>query len=452
MNSRSLVLCLTLVTLPLPCELRAATASREAGESAGPARAWLHSPRTGAQVAPSPTGIDADCTHLDDNLWWNGFALPTLSGTVNALATDGADLIVGGSFTVAGLVHAPRVARWNGSAWSALGAGPPNTCNALTQWNAHLVAGCDASDLAAASPTVFEFDGSTWLPLGTFQGPGFAPRIMAMTTLGGDLIAGGGFGHADGDSTGPVARWDGAHWRALGAGCPAGFVRALAEVGSRLFAGGTFADGSAIKQWDGSTWSDVGAGLQYSSNPAGVYALLSDGTNLYASGQINQSGGVTFTGLPSWDGSTWSSLGSSVGAASSTGLGFYNGNIVASEAGAAGGMGMWDGSSWVTIPPGPTTIQTTLQQWGALLVTAEVTSLVGVPLTSHVAAYDGATWSSILVPWSPGTMAGADAELTSALNWHGQLVVAGFGMQRVGAQDHFDPSSSVAAWDGGAWA
>jgi hypothetical protein len=48
---------------------------------------------------------------------------------VHALAVSGTDLYAGGRFTTAGGVPATNIAKWNGSAWSALGAGisyPPS--------------------------------------------------------------------------------------------------------------------------------------------------------------------------------------------------------------------------------------------------------------------------------------------------------------------------------------
>src|SRR5262249_36904437 len=47
----------------------------------------------------------------------------TFSGNVYALAEAGTDLIALGDFTSVGVTTAPTIARWSGSAWSAMGAG-----------------------------------------------------------------------------------------------------------------------------------------------------------------------------------------------------------------------------------------------------------------------------------------------------------------------------------------
>jgi hypothetical protein len=82
---------------------------------------------------------------------WNGSAwsalgsgmmgLSTYSTTVNALAVSGTNLYAGGSFTNAGGVTANCIAKWNGSAWSALGAGMDGYVNALAISGSTLYAG-----------------------------------------------------------------------------------------------------------------------------------------------------------------------------------------------------------------------------------------------------------------------------------------------------------------------
>ncbi len=66
---------------------------------------------------------------------WNGSAWSALGSGMNssvvALAVSGTDLYAGGEFTTAGGVSASRIAKWNGSAWSALGSGVNNSVLAL---------------------------------------------------------------------------------------------------------------------------------------------------------------------------------------------------------------------------------------------------------------------------------------------------------------------------------
>ena len=52
-----------------------------------------------------------------------GLGLGDGQRSVYALAVSGTDLYAGGHFTTAGGVTANYIAKWDGSAWSALGSG-----------------------------------------------------------------------------------------------------------------------------------------------------------------------------------------------------------------------------------------------------------------------------------------------------------------------------------------
>ena len=55
-----------------------------------------------------------------------GLGLGDGQRSVYALAVSGTDLYAGGCFTTAGGSAANYIAKWNGSAWSALGSGMNN--------------------------------------------------------------------------------------------------------------------------------------------------------------------------------------------------------------------------------------------------------------------------------------------------------------------------------------
>jgi hypothetical protein len=118
----------------------------------------------------------------------------------------GPALYAGGNFTTAGGGAASKIARWDGSSWSALGNGTNSAVNALAV-----------------------YDGG--------GGPA--------------LCAGGDFTTAGGVAASFIARWDGTSWSALGSGMDAG-VFAVAAFddggGPALYAGGGFT--SAIDSGD----------------------------------------------------------------------------------------------------------------------------------------------------------------------------------------------------------
>ena len=53
--------------------------------------------------------------------WDTIFTTQGMDGTVLALASGGGDVYAGGTFIHAGGVEVNRIARWNGSVWSAMG-------------------------------------------------------------------------------------------------------------------------------------------------------------------------------------------------------------------------------------------------------------------------------------------------------------------------------------------
>ena len=126
---------------------------------------------------------------------------------VRGLVAVGTDVYVGTDATdVDGIPQADHVARWNGSAWSAVGAGSGG--------------------------------GNGWFPA--------TAQINALTSDGANLFATGSFLDADGDARADnVAFFDGAAWHPVGSdgagnGPWSGTGHALAIVGRRLYAAGSF--------------------------------------------------------------------------------------------------------------------------------------------------------------------------------------------------------------------
>src|SRR6266567_4284728 len=57
--------------------------------------------------------------------WWTalGSGMGGINPNVFAMAVSGSDLYAGGNFTTAGGIAATNIAKWNGVTWSALGSG-----------------------------------------------------------------------------------------------------------------------------------------------------------------------------------------------------------------------------------------------------------------------------------------------------------------------------------------
>lgn len=201
---------------------------------------------------------------------WNGTLLNTvasgLDGAIVAIARNGANFYVGGSFINAGATPAEFIAQWDGSAWHALGSGMD-------------------------SP------------------------VVAVAVLNGKLYAGGPFSTAGGNSAPNLAVWNGTAWSSVGSGID-GPVNALLAVGNDLYVGGTFTHAggnvaNGLARWDGTSWHSVGmpAGVTLQGNPAQVTGLTNSGNAVFVGGHFDAAGGIPANNVARWDGTAFTSLG-----------------------------------------------------------------------------------------------------------------------------------------------
>ena len=240
---------------------------------------------------------------------WNGSTWSALGsglgGVANALAISGTDLYAAGGFTTAGGGSANRIAKWNGSAWSALGTGLNDQANALAISGSNVYVGGFFTTAGGVTVNqVARWNGSAWSALGT----GTNNFVWALTMMGSDLIAGGSFSTAGGGSANRIARWNGSAWSAMGTGLNDA-AKAFTVIGSNLYVGGDFttAGGSPanrVARWNGSAWSALGSGFN-----ASVTSLANDGSNVYAGGYFVTSGATTVNRLAKWNGTAWTAMG-----------------------------------------------------------------------------------------------------------------------------------------------
>jgi len=204
-----------------------------------------------------------------------------------------------------------------GETWDtfASGAGVNGPVRAVTTFDGNLIVGGQFGTAGGVPGTfvIAGWDGTGWFSLGDpVTGVGLNNSVLALTTFGTDLIAGGLFTLANGMPASHIAKWNGTTWSPLGAGLN-GEVYALAVFNNELYGGGAFtkAGGTTVNyiaKWNGSAWSKLGTGVDGNSI---VFALTSFNGGLIVGGQFAMAGGVAGTpGIARWSGSTWSALGS----------------------------------------------------------------------------------------------------------------------------------------------
>lgn len=223
--------------------------------------------------------------HWDDQFMTNGLNAPAL-----AMLQDGSTLYLGGNFTQAGGTAAAHVVAWNGSAWSALGAGLDGPVYALAMDSGILYAGGDFTGKVA------RWDGSAWSVIP--DGPN--NRVQALAASGGVLYVGGDFTMTGAAAAAKyIARWDGSVWSSMGVLSNAPTHRIVVASGT-VYAVGTGAP--SLSRWNGSAWIRLGL------TNGQIHDLHADAAgNLVAAGRFDGPS-VAHTSVGRWDGSTWTKL------------------------------------------------------------------------------------------------------------------------------------------------
>jgi hypothetical protein len=151
----------------------------------------------------------------------------------------------GGDFTTAGGVSANRVARWDGSSWSALGSGMNTRVTSLQM-------GRDGSVYAGGGFTtaggvtanrVARWNGTAWSALGS----GANDYVFSLQTgADGDVYAGGFFTTAGGGSASHIAKWNGIVWSPLGGGTSGNVTSMVFDTHGDLVLSGPFSGGGGV--------------------------------------------------------------------------------------------------------------------------------------------------------------------------------------------------------------
>jgi len=235
---------------------------------------------------------------------------------------DGPALYAAGDFTTAGGETANQIARWDGTAWEALGEGLDNDVRALAVFDDGsgpvLYAGGLFHTAGTASATgIAKWDGGEWSALDSPLGGGL-PFVYAFEVFddgtGPALYAGGTMFTAGGKQAPNIARWDGSAWTSVGGGV-SNWVSGLRAFDDALYAGGAFTTAGGVSalrvaRWDGDSWSGMGAGTAGDFPWVNTLLPFDDGTGpaLYVGGWFESAGGQPANRIARWDGETWSRL------------------------------------------------------------------------------------------------------------------------------------------------
>lgn len=284
--------------------------------------------------------------------WQNG----NVNGVVNAIAVaPNGDVYVGGSFTMAGTTAALNVAKWNGTTWSALGAGLTYSVVALT-----VDSNGNVFTAGSTAPTqrLDRWNGTSWVAIGT--GVSSSTIFALAADQAGNVYAGGSFSTYTGSVGNGIAKWSGTAWSAMGTGLNSPVYALAFDNAGTLYAGG--GGGSAqgaigyVARWMGTSWQGVGSSL-----PSVVVSVAADGNgNVYAGHYPPSpySGPNPTIGLAKWNGTSWQQVGNGPAPMAfalvvDSNNALYMGSSFASIDGvAAHDVAKWNGTAWSAVGTG----------------------------------------------------------------------------------------------------
>lgn len=237
----------------------------------------------GVKKYDTGTGTISDVGRIDMT------GVEELSGRIQALEFIGTDLYATGFFveaesTVGGVVAVSSLAKWDTvtEEWLDVGGGitesdgvSPGVGNALAVIGSTLFIGGDFAKMGGSSiDNVGTWNGSAFSALGA----GLDGIVRALAVNGANVVAGGAF-------TDKIKEWDGAAWSTFGGGVN-GTVYALAVYLADVYAVGNFTDaGNHIARCSAGEWSVLDTGLNNTS-----YAIALNNDDVYVGGLFTTAG------------------------------------------------------------------------------------------------------------------------------------------------------------------
>lgn len=211
------------------------------------------------QVGDDLPPVQAIAYDPDGRLWIGGGSatgfVGKLDGTTFTIIEDGfdapvgqldvasaTDIVVGGSFANVGTLAAAHIARYDGTAWSALGAGLPASPTAIAHAGAKVYA--STADEGMGQLTLGLYEGTTWSELAT-PASGLTSmsfyNFNALRILGDSIIAVGTAPLDDKSGRGALIYQNG-HFRPLGGGVHAALLTDIAITSEAIWVAGLIAE------------------------------------------------------------------------------------------------------------------------------------------------------------------------------------------------------------------
>jgi hypothetical protein len=232
--------------------------------------------------------------------------------------------------------------------------------------------------------------------------------------------------------------------------------------GPQLYVGGHFrnAGGKAVyhvASWDGASWSSVGSGLSHEVHALEVFNDGS-GSDLYAGGRFSVHWGGNVNHIASWDGVTWSPVGGGINNTvhalaaytDASGPAIYAGGMFTSAGGTqALRIARWNGTTWSPVASGiggnwVNALAVFDDGSGPALYAAGRFFSAGGKSAANIAKWDGTKWSAL------GTGINGEVYALQAFDdgfGGGPVLYAGGLFSKAGGLS----AKYIARWDGVSW-
>ncbi len=378
------------------------------------------------------------------------------------------------------------LARWDGTSWTGFGSGLlPNPaypgsysrCHAVVTFDpdgsgperSYLYVGGDFYTAGGVtSPNLARWDGTNWSAVGA---GGLVYALYPATEAGAAVLyAAGQFASVAGVAAGGVARLAAGQWSALGSGLTTDCLVASLAVfdddgpGPKLpylsLAGAIPSWINSVSglpaynlaKWDGARWVPWGQSLDA---PSHAFATFDDGHGpaLYASGEFSIAGGGYVHHIARWSGSAWEPLAHGLDGEvdalcafdDGSGPALYAGGLFTSADNGAGPiptphLARWNGAQWS--PIGADDAVLALLPYGGTLIAGGLFTEIGGVLAAGIASWNGAQWSPLSLDSDGGVHA-----LCRHDDGNGPRLIAGGRFHRIGGVS----ANRIASWDGAAW-
>lgn len=255
-----------------------------------------------------------------------------INGRANVIVKKNSNYYVGGGrywgmgFDTVGLNTKVRgIAKWNGSSWSALGAGVNGIIYSIAvDGNNVYVGGQFDTAGTVKAKNIAKWNGSSWSAVGT----GTNGRVRSICIKdSANIFVGGEFDTAGSTNARNIAKWNGSSWTTVGSGI-SGSVSCIVETNGIVYAGGEFDSAGSVKansiaRWASGAWSSLGSGdssgVRNELELKGVVNSIALGTNvnppsggspIFICGTFEKAGSQGANNIARWSGSSWSKMGS----------------------------------------------------------------------------------------------------------------------------------------------